>query len=115
MYDFFSIYILRYGKWEDYRSAVALDKQDPRWHIVHALHELYVHGPFESVNDIKITLRWYELVEDEDGHNVKEVDEEDGSTHNFECKVETEITWSETDFESFGDFRDSFLSSKFKV
>lgn len=115
MYDYFSIYILQFGKWEQYRQSVALDKQDPRWHIVHALHEIYVHGPFESVNDIKITLRWYEQVEDEEWNAIKEFDNEDGSSHHWECKVETEVTWTETDFESFTDFRDSFLSSKFKV
>ena len=111
MYEFASIYILQYGRWTAFRQAVPLDKDSPRSHLELMLKELWLFHNFESIKDVLVTLRKYDRVEDSEWNPVKEIDWDDGSIHDMHIVSDDEYKWSESDFESFKEFKDSFLSS----
>lgn len=112
MFEFASIYILQYWRWTAFRQAVVLDKEMPREHISHMLYEVWIFQDFDNIKDVMVTLRKYDRVEDGEWNPVKEIDGDDGSIHDMEVAEDTTYRWSESDHESFVDFKDSFLSSK---
>lgn len=90
----FSINIMEYWIWKLYRWNTILSKHNPKWHIFHALDELYsLYHDFAKVTDVEVTTTEY-------------IDSDEG---NYEEKVEKKYSWSGSDEESFIWFQASIL------